>query len=308
MNHDPNFNLKEVRPFLHSHMDPAANQKQPPADKHSQDEMDQPIVGYRMLDKMGSGGMAVVFKAEHIATGKIVALKLLYPHHDKKALKQFLHEGMVLMGLDHPNVLKGFDFGISKNFYFLAIEFVEGESLVSFLEKGFKFTEAHTFRIALQIAQAIGYLASKGIVHRDIKPANILMVAEIAKLCDFALALDTRSLDKSADDEAEFTCGTVEYISPEQARGQTSLDSRSDIYSLGLTCLHMITGKVPFSGDSPQEIMRCQIYEAIDWRQLKLTSTTKAILKRMVAKQPDGRLYPATLIRVLQKYLQRHPA
>jgi serine/threonine-protein kinase len=309
MSQDTPFKLEEVRDFFQRH--PArfhaeANPElQMASDAQPRDESsDQTIVGYRLLEKMGSGGMAMVFKAEHMATGTVVALKLLYPSHNKKVLKQFLHEGMVLMKLDHPNILKGFDFGISQGIYFLALEFIEGESLVPFLEKGFFFTEIYTFQVALQIARALAYLESKGIVHRDVKPANILIVADTVKLCDFALSLDTtRGHNKEQDSET--TCGTVEYISPEQARGEQELDSRSDVYSLGITCIHMLTGKIPFHGSDPQEIMRQQVYEPIDWEKFSnISQPVRTILKAMVTKKLEKRLVARRLVRVLEKFLE----
>jgi serine/threonine-protein kinase len=306
MSTDTPFSLEDVRKFLqrkrgHSHFD---DQETAPK-AQQQDAMEQPIVGYRMLEKLGSGGMAAVFKAEHISSGEIVALKLLYPHHDKKTLKQFLHEGMILMRLDHPHILKGFDFGISTSFYFLALEFVEGESLVTFLDKGFFFTERYALQITLQIAIALAYLERKGIVHRDVKPANILTIADSVKLCDFALALDIKA---HREEESETTCGTMEYIAPEQARGDPNLGSRTDVYSLGITCMQMITGQLPFHGDSPQEIMRQHIYEPIDWRQFaKISLPVQTVIKMMVAKKPEKRLHASKLVPVLQKLLQQMP-
>lgn len=266
--------------------------------------MEQPIIGYRIVDKLGSGGMSVVFKAQNVATEQTVALKLLYPNADKKLLKQFVHEGMMLMRLDHPNILKGFDFGISKGFYFLALEFVQGESLAPFLEKGFIFTAQFTFQVALQIAKALAYLETKGIVHRDVKPANILLVADTAKLCDFGLAIDTSKKATKEENDA-ITCGTVEYISPEQARGATNLDNRSDVYSLGITCIHMMTGILPFRGDDPREVMRRQIYEPIDWDSLKTISPlARYILNNMVAKKPEERLMADKLLPLLEQFVQ----
>jgi len=147
---------------------------------------DQPISGYCMIDKVGSGGMGTVFKAQNVDTGELVAIKLLYPGHndDPTMLQQFINEGMMLINLKHPNILKGLDFGISKGFYFLVLELAEGESLISFIEKGFSFTEEHALRVALQVARALVYLQKKQIVHRDIKPANILLAGDRVKLCD----------------------------------------------------------------------------------------------------------------------------
>lgn len=256
----------------------------------------------RMLEKVGRGGMGAVFKAEKISTGDIVALKLLYPNTPPAHLKQFINEGMMLMKLDHPNILKGFDFGFSNGFYFLALECIQGENVVTFLDKGFHFTEDFTFHIALQIAKALAYLESKQIVHRDVKPANILLVGDMAKLCDFALSLD---LTKQSDImDSGTTCGTVEYISPEQARG-VNIDSRSDVYSLGITCIQMITGRLPFEDDSPMEVMRRQVQEPIDLSSFKIISSTASLLlSLMVAKKLKERPMASKLVMLLEKFLQ----
>lgn len=301
------FSLDDVRKFLAKRVAEAENA---PDACENQEEIEiapgpqQPIVEYRMLEKMGSGGMGAVFKAEKIATGDIVALKLLYPNTPKTALQQFINEGMMLMNLDHPNILKGFDFGFSNGFYFLALECIRGENVITFLEKGFRFTEDFTFHIALQIARALAYLENKLIVHRDVKPANILLVEDTAKLCDFGLSLDLGK-KKEVDKDADVTCGTVEYISPEQARGQSDMDNRSDVYSLGITCIHMITGRLPFEGGSPMEIMRRQIYEPIDLGAFgNISSTASLLLSLMVAKKRKERPMPSKLVRLLEKFLQ----
>ncbi|WP_372368221.1 serine/threonine protein kinase [Candidatus Uabimicrobium sp. HlEnr_7] len=251
-------------------------------------EGEQPISGYCMIDKVGSGGMGTVFKAQNTDTGEFAALKLLYPGHnnDPTILQQFINEGMMLINLKHPNILKGLDFGISKGFYFLAIELVEGESLISFIEKGFSFTEEHALRVALQVSRALVYLEKKQIVHRDIKPANILVVGEKVKLCDLALAVEIKNLQKT-----ESTCGTIEYISPEQARGEKNLDGRSDVYSLGITCIQMISGKLPFEGEDATEVMRRHIYEPINLNALgNFSPEVRKLLFNMTEKKQEDRL------------------
>lgn len=298
------FSLNDVRKFLEERL--AQNAQAASSQANSEEALEQPIVGYRMLEKMGSGGTGVVFKAENMATGDIVALKLLYPHTSPQVLEQFINEGMMLIRLDHPNILKGFDFGFSNSFYFLTLEYILGESLVTFLEKGFQFTEEFTFRIALQIARALAYLEKRKIVHRDVKPSNILLVEDMAKLCDFALSID-RTKQENVEEMEETTCGTVEYISPEQAQGRTDIDSRSDVYSLGITCIHMLSGRLPFQDETPLEIMRRQVHEPIDLSCYELSSTTTLLLSLMVAKDRKKRLLAGKLVSLLEKFL-RNPS
>lgn len=314
---DPNtFDFQEVRKILKKRSTATQIQREchrsslpskAEQEREDHESMEQPIVGYRVLDKMGSGGTSVVFKAESIASGEIVALKLLYPNlmQDKRILKQFINEGMMLMKLNHPNILKGIDFGISKGMYFLALECVQGESLDLFLHQGLRFTEKYTFEVAFQIAQALAYLEKKQIVHRDVKPANILLMENnTIKLCDFAFAIETAG---AAEGSRGVTCGTVEYISPEQARGKEDMDIRSDIYSLGITCIHMLSGKVPFTDKDPQEVMRCQIYEMIDLNKVvHISQSGRFILNRMIAKNREDRFLPSRLVPMLEKFLKNY--
>lgn len=271
-------------------------------------EQDQPIVGYQLLDKMGSGSTGVVFKALNKDTEEQVALKLLYPGHDKdpKVLEQFINEGMTLVRLDHSNIIKGLDFGVSKGFYFLALEFMEGESILSQIESQGRFSEVKTLRVLMQICQALAYLEEQNIVHRDIKPANILLFGNTAKLCDFTLSLDLGKVKEKGTEKSEVTCGTVEYISPEQAKGEQDIDGRSDIYSLGITCLHMLTGSLPFTGEDSYEIMRQHIYEKIKLREMgNFSSGVQNILTLMLEKNKDYRLSAFRLLHVIGKYLKR---
>ena len=196
------FDQKEVRKLLDKQADiytdsDTDKKTKEEVDKENQEAMDQPIVGYRIMEKMGSGGTAVVFKAENISNNQIIALKLLYPGKtkNKRVLEQFINDGMMLMRFRHPNILEGIDFGISKEMYFLALELVKGQSLDTFLDKGYYFTEKDTFRVAYQIAKALEYLNKNNVVHRDVKPANIILMEKgVVKLCDFAYALDISRL------------------------------------------------------------------------------------------------------------------
>ena len=215
------------------------------------------------------------------------------------------------MRLDHPNILKGLDFGVSKGMYFLALEFIQGESLNLFIEKKLLFTEHYAFEVIFQLAKALAYLEKRNIVHRDVKPGNILLVEEVAKLCDFAFAIDTTRI-KDEEGLFENTCGTIEYISPEQARGNKDIDSRSDVYSLGITCIQMITGKLPFSDKDPREVMRMQIYEPVKFENFPTISRNgRIVLEYMLEKDRDKRIPASKLVPLIEKllnHIRKHSA
>lgn len=298
-----NFDIQQVKNILQKQTEQSLETPSSTLSKN----LPEDVMGYRILDKMGRGGTAVVFKAEN-ATGDIVALKLLYPglHKEKKIAQQFVNEGMILLKLNHPNIIKGYDFGIFQDMYFLALELIEGESLESFMNQGLAFTERYTFELALQVAKALAYLEKKGMIHRDVKPANLLFSdSGIVKLSDFAFAIE-RSQLLANENKQNDTCGTVEYMSPEQARGYTDLDIRSDVYSLGITCFHMLTGHVPFSDEDPREVMRCQIYEEIEFDNIpNISKLGKAVLRMMLEKNKHKRAKATQLVPILEKVLKR---
>ncbi len=271
------------------------------------EDMKQPVIGYKILEKIGGGGSAAVFKALQMHSGTVVALKLLYPqlHDDPRSLREFIREGMTLIKLDHPNILRGIDFGFSKGFYFMVLELADGASIAQFLESGKLVREVEAVRIGSQILKALEHVWSQGIVHRDVKPGNILIVnRKTAKLCDFGLCLDPRGREasKKKGEAEESTCGTVEYLSPEQARGSTDLDVRSDLYSLGATLFHMISGQVPFSGASQLEILEKQVKMPLDFTGCErwFTQPMRRILLKMMAKDRDERY--ATPAQVLSDF------
>jgi serine/threonine protein kinase len=278
-------------------------------------EMKQPIIGYQILNKLDKGGMGTVFRAKQMATGKEVAIKLLFPElcENPIVLKQFVKEGTLMLKLNHENIIKGLDFGCSNNLYFLAMEIIQGESLFSFLRSGFTFRAVQALQLVLQVSNALCHLEDQNIIHRDIKPANILLTSDFqVKLCDLAFAIAKSELTKAKD--GELTCGTVEYISPEQARGRSDLDIRSDVYSLGVTLYHMLTGELPFRDQNPNEVMRMHCYEPLNTEFLfgKVTKGMGMLICKMMEKQPEKRFQPrnlsATVKMMLDKIRQRKEA
>ncbi|MCK4546378.1 MAG: protein kinase [Candidatus Eisenbacteria sp.] len=211
------------------------------------------ISHYRILEKLGEGGMGVVYKAQDTKLKRTVALKFLTPQavgtDDDKT--RFIHEAQAAAALNHPNICTVHEIDEAEGRIFIAIEYIEGQSLKEKIEAGpLKINEAAD--IGMQIAQGLQEAHEKGIVHRDIKPANIMITPRgQAKIMDFGLA---KSRGQTALTKADTTLGTYAYMAPEQARGE-DVDARTDIWSLGAVLYEMMTGQRPFKGDYEQAVI-----------------------------------------------------
>ncbi|HTL51577.1 MAG TPA: serine/threonine-protein kinase, partial [Planctomycetota bacterium] len=207
----------------------------------------QQIAGYELLEKVGQGGMGAVFRARQISMDRIVALKILPPKlaKDKKFCDRFILEARASGGLNHINIIQGIDVGESQGHYYFAMEYVDGCTVKGLLDDFGKLPELMALQICRQMADALDHAHQNKLVHRDIKPDNIMLAglpenwkeqAEqgkltiTAKLCDLGLA---RSVEGGSDDLKGVAVGTPHFIAPEQARGETDVDTRADIYSLG---------------------------------------------------------------------------
>ncbi|MBM3296232.1 MAG: hypothetical protein FJY83_01390 [Candidatus Aminicenantes bacterium] len=214
---------------------------------------------YRIVEEIGRGGMGVVYKAEDLKLKRSVALKFLPPHlADSPDLKErFLIEAQAAAALNHPNICTIHEVGESEERPYIAMEYVEGETLRDRLRKGpLKAEEA--LDIAAQVAAGLGEAHQKGIIHRDIKSANIMVTPRgRAKVMDFGLA---KLRGGSSLTRTQTTIGTVAYMSPEQARGG-ELDGRTDIWSLGVVLFEMLTGRLPFRGDHDQTMIRSILHD-----------------------------------------------
>jgi len=239
------------------------------------------ISHYRILEKLGEGGMGIVYKAEDITLGRTVALKFLPPEltRDAVAKERFINEARAASALDHPNICTIHEVAQTEDAQtFIAMAYYEGESLKSKIERGpLKLDEA--LEIAVQIAQGLTKAHGQGIVHRDIKPANILITKDsLVKIVDFGLAkLAGMKVTKTGQ-----TLGTAQYMSPEQARGE-EVDARSDIFSLGAVLYEMLTGKHAFPGEYEQ----ATLYAIMNEEPEPVTALRSGIpmeLERIVAK------------------------
>ncbi len=252
------------------------------------------IKGYRIESKIGAGGMGTVYRARQESLDRTVAIKVLDPvlSRDRKFISRFLREARLVARLNHENIIVGIDVGKTRSgTYFFVMEYVEGVTVYDMLQKDGPLPERRSLEICRQIASALDHATRQSLVHRDIKPDNILITPKgVAKLCDLGLAKSTFPDHRLT--QAGSTHGTPHYMSPEQARGQENLDIRSDIYSLGATLYHMLTGDVPFDGASAAVILLKHISEeAPSIRRLKpgISEASQDLIRRMMAKKPEHR-------------------
>lgn len=205
---------------------------------------------YEILSEVGSGGMAKVYRAKDRYLQRIVAIKLLKEEfrEDSEFLKRFDTEAQAAASLTHPNIVQIYDVGRDNNRYYIVMEFVDGITLKEYIENNGSLDWKETVEIALQISSALSKAHSRNIIHRDIKPTNIIMTSDgVPKVADFGIA---RSVSSETDTVTIDTIGSVHYSSPEQARGGYT-DEQSDIYSIGVTMFEMVTGILPFDGETP---------------------------------------------------------
>jgi serine/threonine-protein kinase len=221
-----------------------------------------------------------------------VALKIIHPSlaKDEKAVRRFQREAGLLCSFDHPNLVKGYAQGMMGPLSYLVMEYLDGESVQEVLDRQKHLSEAQALEIILETAKAIDHMQSRGIIHRDIKPGNIFLSRDgSVKVLDLGFA---QELQGGEAGEAETTSGTVQYMSPEQARGQLDLDVRADIYSLGATLYHMVMGETPFSGSDSVEVMAKQVMEALSSAGMKNKRISKHMhyfIERMMSKDKDLR-------------------
>lgn len=262
---------------------------------------------YEIIMKIGSGGMADVYKAKDHVLNRLVAIKVLKQEYSTDAtfVKKFRVEAQSAAGLSHPNIVNVYDVGEDEGVYFIVMELVQGITLKNYIDMKGKLDIREALNISVQIASGLSAAHENRIIHRDIKPQNIIMSRDgKVKVTDFGIA-------KVADSTTVTTtaAGTVHYISPEQARGGYS-DERSDIYSLGITMYEMVTGRVPFEGETNVAVALMHIQSEITPpRQLEpsIPVSFEKIILKCTQKKPERRYASAReLIADLRKVLT-HP-
>lgn len=246
------------------------------------------IPGFKLLARLGRGSMGTVFKARQLNLDRIVAIKILarFLSENQNYVRRFRKEARVIGKLNHPNIVQGFDAGEINGTYYFAMEYCPGPTLLRILQRGGALDQDRAIHITTQIARALDHAHQQDLVHRDVKPDNIMMASGgIAKLCDLGLAKDVSRGSGSTEKGA--TMGTPNYISPEQARGDAAVDIRSDLYSLGATFYHMVTGMPPFDGQNPAVIMVKHLNEPLvppRERSPEVDPEVQRIIMKMMAK------------------------
>ncbi len=254
------------------------------------------IPGYEILQELGHGGTADVFRAREKKTGRTLALKVLKPEcaAQEAVLKSFVREANLLKELEHPGLVKGL--GVAKfvpkegpEVFFSKLECIEGDTLLQLLDKGQVFTEEVALKLTLAVAEVLSYLSGKSLVHRDVKPGNVMLDHNgRVKLIDLGFAAD-QGAQTSKEGSAT---GTAAYLSPEEARGGAQADLRSDVYSLGVTLFHIAVGRLPFESSSDADILRMQVQQALSAPELKgrgFSPHLSYFIEKMMAKEADVR-------------------
>jgi hypothetical protein len=250
------------------------------------------IKGYRILERLGRGGMGSVYRAEQAGMNRTVALKILRrplgenPEH----VERLKREARLVGALDHPNIVRGLDVGQHGPYHYFAMEFVEGETLRDVLKKRGIVPEAEALRIVEQVCLALDHAYTRGIVHRDVKPGNIIVTPDgTPKLTDYGLAKGPADFTLT---QSGVTVGTPQYISPEQARDPAGVDVQTDLYSLGATAYHMLAGVPPHTSDTLAGLLTKVLYEKPRTaRQVnpKVSQGASFLVEKLMAKQKRHR-------------------
>jgi len=252
------------------------------------------IPGYQILGKLGAGAMAIVYKAKQLSLNRTVAIKVLPKRFSENPeyVERFYKEGQAAAKLNHNNIVQAIDVGEAGGYHYFVMEYVEGKTIYDDLSAGKVFTENEALEIIIQLAHALAHAHAKGLIHRDVKPKNIMInSAGVVKLADMGLARATTDIE-AAETEKGKAYGTPYYIAPEQIRGEVDIDGRADIYGLGATFYHMVTGRVPFMADDPTDAMRKHLREQLippDHINTSLSAGASEVIEVMMAKRKENR-------------------
>ena len=250
------------------------------------------IGNYQIMDELGRGGMAIVYRAYQPSLNRYVAIKALPPQlsYDQQFIERFQREAQAAAGLRHPNIVVIHDVGHQDGIYYIVMEYLEGHTLKQIIEQQGSLPPDRVAHIVEQIATALDYAHGEGFVHRDVKPSNIFVgQGDHVTLTDFGIA-------KAASETEQLTrtgmlMGTPEYMSPEQAGG-AEVDHRSDLYALGVVLYQMLVGRVPFRGTTPHATLHAVIYEPPPpprYINPKISPAVEAVILKAISKHPERR-------------------
>lgn len=268
---------------------------------------------FEIYEKVGQGGMGMVFRARQISMDRIVALKILAPKYadDPNFIQRFVREARSAGQFNHENIVTAVDVGFQKPYHYFAMEFVEGTSLRKLLKQRGRFGERDALDMALQIAKALDHALEKNILHRDVKPDNVMVTDRgIAKLLDMGLACTAGAeadAGETVGEKRRKAVGTPHYIAPEAARGEENIDTRADLYSLGCTLYQLLAGQTPYEGNDARAIMLRHVTDRIpDVREKApdVSAATAHVLGKLTAAAREDRYQtPKQLIEDLEALL-----
>ncbi len=254
------------------------------------------VGAYKIVEKLGKGGMATVYKAYHSALDRHVAIKALHAmfKDDESFLRRFAREAQVVARLEHTHIVPVYDFAEHEGHPYLVMRYIEGETLKERMGQG-ALPKREIVRISTAVSQALDYAHQQGVLHRDIKPSNILLTqGGGVYIADFGLARMTQAGESTMSQD--MIMGTPQYISPEQAKGVKEIDGRTDIYSFGIILYELVTGRVPFQSDTSYAIIHSQIFDPPPLPSElndKVGPALETTLLKALSKEPNDRYQTA---------------
>lgn len=269
------------------------------------------VVGdFRIIGKLGEGGMGIVYRAKQLSLDRDVALKILPPRlaADDSFVERFHREARSAARLNHPNIIQVYAAGVDKGYNYMAMELVDGATTLEILERKGRFPEKVAIRLLTEIAQALDQAHASGVVHRDIKPDNIMMTRDgISKLADLGLAKETVSASVT---QSGAIVGTPRYMSPEQARGAQKIDGRADLYSLGASVYHLTAGAPAFDGENAMQVILKHLNEEpppLSSVAPHLSDAFCAVIDKATQKDPADRYQSAKELAAVLESLAATP-